>query len=92
MIRRTYATHGAQPHLTPREQEVLRWLAEGNTVHDTATILRIALRTADAHVYNMMQKLDVTNRAELVIAGIRLGIVPCPCPAHALAWQLLPES
>jgi hypothetical protein len=30
-----------------------------------------------------MRKLRVSNRAELTIAAIRLGIVKCPCPKHA---------
>jgi two-component system NarL family response regulator len=57
--------------LTPREREVLRMLAEGNTNRDMAAKLSLSEHTIRAHLRGIMQKLHVTNRVQ----------------AAALAWQ-----
>lgn len=50
--------------LSPREQEVLRMLAEGLTDHEIGAALVISTRTVESHVANVLRKLDVRNRAE----------------------------
>lgn len=69
--------------LSPREIEVVTWLAQGKQVQDAATILGISFHTATTHLTNAMRKLGICNRAELTYEAIRRGYVPCPCPAHA---------
>jgi DNA-binding CsgD family transcriptional regulator len=71
--------------LSPREVQVVAWLAQGKQVQDAAKILGISTNTAWAHLYKAVRKLGVSNRAELTIEAIRLGYVPCPCPEHGKA-------
>lgn len=49
--------------LTPREAEVLFWIAEGKTNGETATILVSSRRTVEKHVEHLLDKLGVENRA-----------------------------
>jgi len=49
--------------LTPREAEVLYWVAEGKTNAEVATILGSSRRTIEKHVEHLLEKLGVENRA-----------------------------
>ena len=53
-------------HLTNREREVCKLLAEGHTVPKIATLIGISRKTVDVHKTRLMKKLDIHNRAELV--------------------------
>jgi DNA-binding NarL/FixJ family response regulator len=64
--------------LTPREREVMKLLAEGNTVRKIAGMLGVSLKTVEAHKFNLMRKLDIHNKAELVHCAIRKKIVKVP--------------
>jgi two-component system, NarL family, response regulator YdfI len=64
----------AEP-LTPREIEVLRWLAEGLGNKEIAARLNISEHTAKFHVASIMGKLGATSRTEAVTLGIRHGLV-----------------
>jgi two-component system, NarL family, response regulator NreC len=66
--------------LTPREREVMKLLAEGNTVRQTAGQLGVSIKTVEAHKLNLMRKLDIHNKAQLVTAAIRKRIVSVPIP------------
>ena len=68
----------AKSSLTPREQEVMKLLAEGNTVRKIAGMLGLSLKTIEAHKFNLMRKLDIHNKAELVHCAIRRRIVKVP--------------
>lgn len=61
--------------LSRREQEVFRALALGDRPRKIAQRLGIAKRTADAHRYHIMQKMEVENLADLVRIAVELGIV-----------------
>ena len=63
------------PRLTHREREVLKLLAEGNTVKETAKILSLSQKTVDTHKTNLMKKLDIHNRVELVRYAIDEKII-----------------
>jgi DNA-binding CsgD family transcriptional regulator len=52
----------SSPRLTPREREVLRWLAEGKSNGAIATILGVASGTVKQHVEHILAKLGVENR------------------------------
>ena len=65
----------ALPSLTPKEREVLQLLAEGHAKNDVARLLRISVNTAHVHTTNIMRKLDVHSRAELVRFALREGII-----------------
>ena len=64
--------------LTAREREVLKLLAEGKTVRGAATILGLSIKTVDAHKFNLMRKLGIHNKAELVIWAIQRKVVKLP--------------
>jgi two-component system nitrate/nitrite response regulator NarL len=50
--------------LSPREEEILRLLADGLTDREIAEVLTISTRTVETHVSSILRKLDARNRAE----------------------------
>jgi DNA-binding NarL/FixJ family response regulator len=52
--------------LTPRELDVLRLLARGHTNRQTAELLGLSVRTVENHRANLMGKLGISSRVELV--------------------------
>ncbi len=64
--------------LTDREREVLKLLAEGRTVRSTADVLGLSAKTVDAHKFNLMRKLGIHNKAELVMWAIQKKVVKVP--------------
>jgi two-component system response regulator NreC len=66
--------------LTSREREVLRLLAEGSSVKQIALRLSLSVKTVDVHKSNLMRKLDVHDRAELVKYAIRRKLIRLPSP------------
>lgn len=61
--------------LTDREQEVLAYLAEGANNEEIATSLVISPKTVARHRENIMRKLNLHSRSELVRYAIRKGII-----------------
>lgn len=61
--------------LTPREQEVLTMLADGATNTEIAEALSISPKTVARHRENIMQKLNLHSRTELVKYAIRKGMI-----------------
>jgi len=64
--------------LTPREKEVLKMLAEGNSVKEVACQLNLSVKTVEAHKFNLMRKLDIHNKAQLVQYAIQKKIIKIP--------------
>lgn len=67
-----------QRTLTVRERQVLKLLAEGRTVRSVASILGLSVKTIDAHKFNLMRKLGIHNKAELVMWAIQKNVVKLP--------------
>jgi DNA-binding NarL/FixJ family response regulator len=64
------------PHgLTPREREVLQLIAEGYSTRQIAEILSISVKTVQAHRTNLMSKLDLHDRADLIKYAIQRKII-----------------
>jgi two-component system response regulator NreC len=61
--------------LTPRELDVLTLIAEGQTNRDIAEELVISVRTVERHRENIMSKLNLHSRIELVKYAIRKGLI-----------------
>ena len=61
--------------LTDREREVLKLLAEGRSTQEMANILVITPKTVEGHKTNLMNKLDIHNRIDLVKFALRKGII-----------------
>ncbi|MEN6532089.1 MAG: response regulator transcription factor [Bryobacteraceae bacterium] len=64
--------------LTPREKEVLKMLAEGNSVKEVACQLNLSVKTVEAHKFNLMRKLDIHNKAQLVQYAVQKKIIKIP--------------
>jgi DNA-binding NarL/FixJ family response regulator len=65
---------GPEEPLTPREQEVLKLIAEAHTNKDIARILHLAEKTVESHRANLLRKLGMRDRVELVRYAIRRGL------------------
>ena len=61
--------------LSPRQLEVLRYIAEGRRMKEIAAILDLSTRTVETHKYEMMRSLGVESTAELVRYAIQIGLV-----------------
>src|SRR5437660_3291180 len=61
--------------LTTREKEILKLLAEGNSVKEIASSLTLSVKTVEAHKFNLMRKLDIHNKAQLVQYAIQKKII-----------------
>lgn len=66
---------GSHEELTPREQEVLTYIAEGYSNREIADVLVISIKTVDRHRENLMRKLNLHNRVELVRYAIEKGLI-----------------
>jgi len=70
--------HGRAAHatnLTQRERQVMKLIAEGLSVREAAGRLGVSVKTVEAHKFNLMRKLDLHNRAQLVTYAIQKKIV-----------------
>ena len=66
---------GPREPLTPREQEVVKLIAEAHTNAQIAEILRLSEKTVESHRGNVLRKLGMRDRVELVRYAIRRGLV-----------------
>ena len=62
-------------NLTKREHEILKMLAEGKSVKEIASGFELSVKTVEAHKFNLMRKLDIHNKAQLVQYAIRKKII-----------------
>jgi len=67
---------GSVSPLTPRENDVLRLLAEGLPNKGVASRLEVSEHTVKFHVNSIMGKLNAQNRTEAVTLATRLGLLP----------------
>jgi DNA-binding NarL/FixJ family response regulator len=61
--------------LTPREEEIVKLIAEGNSSKEIAETLVISIKTVDRHRANILQKLGMRDRLDLTRYAIRAGLV-----------------
>jgi two-component system, NarL family, invasion response regulator UvrY len=61
--------------LSEKEFKVFIELAKGKSVQDIADVMSLSPRTIGTHLYNIKQKLDAANSAELAIIAIRAGLL-----------------
>jgi len=64
--------------LTKRELEILKMLAEGKSVKEIATAFELSVKTIEAHKFNLMRKLDIHNKAQLVQYAIQKKVIRLP--------------
>ena len=61
--------------LTAREREILKLIADGNTSREIAEMLFISMNTVERHRTNIMDKLGMHNKSQLIRFAIRKGLV-----------------
>ena len=61
--------------LTPREEQITKLIAEGNSTKEIAEILTISIKTVDRHRANVLQKLGLRDRLDLTRFAIRTGLI-----------------
>jgi two-component system invasion response regulator UvrY len=61
--------------LSDREFEVFIALAKGKSTNDIADTLCLSPRTVGTHLYNIKQKLNANNSAEIALIAIRCGLI-----------------
>jgi LuxR family quorum sensing-dependent transcriptional regulator len=77
VLKRAVAKHPsnetARERLTPREREIMQWVATGRSDEEIAEILILAPRTVTWHVENAKRKLDAHRRTHAVVQALRFG-------------------
>ena len=68
-------SRGPKVPLTPREEEVVKLIAEAHTNAEIARLLHLAEKTVESHRANVLRKLGMRDRVQLVRYAIRTGLV-----------------
>lgn len=66
---------GRVSNLTGRQSEALRWVAEGKTSAEAATIMGISSSTVDSYLESVLVRLDCVSRAQAVAKAIRANLI-----------------
>jgi DNA-binding NarL/FixJ family response regulator len=61
--------------LTPREEEIVKLVAEAHTNEEIGELLTISKKTVERHRANILEKLGMRDRVELTRYAIRRGLV-----------------
>jgi DNA-binding NarL/FixJ family response regulator len=61
--------------LTPREDEVVKLIAEGHSSKEIATLLTISVKTVERHRANVLEKLGMRDRTDLTRYAVRAGLI-----------------
>jgi DNA-binding NarL/FixJ family response regulator len=73
--------------LTSRERQIVQLVSEGKASKEIATLLGVAVKTAETHRSNILRKLRLHSTAELVLYAVRNEIVHVQLPAVANTRQ-----
>jgi len=74
ILPRKSSAKGDLENLTPREIEIVKYIAQGLVNKQIASKLFLSKRTVDKHRTNILSKLNVNNSAELIAYAVRHGI------------------
>jgi DNA-binding NarL/FixJ family response regulator len=77
-VRNSQRPQTSYDRLSAREREVLKLLAEGMSVKEIAALLNLSIKTVDVHKYNLMRKIDVHDRTELIKYAIQRRLISVP--------------
>lgn len=75
LVRRQDSGHFPDSILTPREEEVVKLIGEGQSTKQIGETLSISMKTVDRHRANILHKLGMRNRLELTRYAIRVGLI-----------------
>jgi DNA-binding NarL/FixJ family response regulator len=75
VLTRMQPQQSASISLTPRELEILEWMASPNTYKQIAAQLCVSEETVRSHAKSILEKMNQPNRAQAVLAAVRIGII-----------------
>lgn len=75
ILGRTRPQHSLSVSLTPRELEILEWMASPNTYKQIASQLSVSEETVRSHAKNILEKMKQPNRAQAVLTAMRIGLI-----------------
>jgi DNA-binding NarL/FixJ family response regulator len=75
VVGRMQPQHTPSFSLTPREHEVLAWMATPSTYRQIAMQLSVSEETIRSHAKNILEKMKQPNRAQAVLAAMRAGLI-----------------
>ena len=75
VIARMNPQHALPVSLTPRELEVLEWMATPNTYKQIASQLSVSEETVRSHAKNILEKMKQPNRAQAVLAAMKMRLI-----------------
>lgn len=70
------AMGGRTPHLTPREREIVQFVADGRTSKEIAAALSLSPKTVEAHRASILKKLNIRSASQMVLHAVRNNIIP----------------
>jgi DNA-binding NarL/FixJ family response regulator len=80
ILSRLQPQKGPALSLTPRELEILEWMATPNTYKQIASQLNLSEETVRSHAKSILEKMNQPNRAQAVLSALRLGIIDLDGP------------
>jgi len=75
IVERMQPRHTPSAALTPREMEILDYMATPNTYKQIASQLNVSEETVRSHAKNILEKLKQPNRAQAVLTAMRIGLI-----------------
>jgi len=69
------SSKGSSSSLTPRQQEVLALIADGNSNKQIASLLGLSDGTVKTHISSILRTLNVNNRTQAILTASRMGIL-----------------
>jgi DNA-binding NarL/FixJ family response regulator len=75
IVAHMHTQHQPSVSLTPREREVLEWMATPNTYKQIAAHLCVSEETVRSHAKSILEKLGQPNRAQAILTALRLGLI-----------------
>jgi DNA-binding NarL/FixJ family response regulator len=75
-LKRVGNHYSRREQLTPRQREIVQLIAEGRSAKDIAFILKLSVKTVDAHRLQLMDRLGIHDVPGLVRYAMRTGLVP----------------
>jgi DNA-binding NarL/FixJ family response regulator len=75
VVMHMHLQHQPAISLTPREREILEWMATPNTYKQIAARLSVSEETVRSHAKNILEKMGQPNRSQAVLTALRLGLI-----------------
>jgi DNA-binding NarL/FixJ family response regulator len=75
-LKRMGAERPPREILTPRQREIVELIAEGKSTKEIAFLLKVSVKTVEAHRAQLMERLGIHDVASLVRYAMRVGLVP----------------